>query len=407
MCSVGFTPGSRPPTPPGWSARFCRAPRIALAGEPTHARGPGPARPAGHGGRRPPVPVLRAGRPGGLRRPVRRAVAGAGRAGGAPSGAGHPGVADAEGGQPVLHRVRRRTTTWSACSAWTTRSPRRRCASGPSGWPARSAPRKCTTSASSRSTGLAVNLLYENGVLVRALTRGDGRTGEDITLNMRTLDEVPDRLTGTAEFPVPDAGRGARRGLLPAGGLRGAQRRAGRGGQAALRQPAQHRGRLAAAEGPAGHRVPAPAADLPRVRQARRLHPGAAVPGLRRAARLGAARSPSARWCWPASTRWSRTPSTGASTATTSSTRSTAWWSRSTRWRCSGGSAPPRGPRAGRSPSSTRRRRPPPSCSTSGSTSGAPAGSPRSRSWSRWWWPAPRSRWPPCTTPTRCAARAC
>jgi DNA ligase (NAD+) len=51
--------------------------------------------------------------------------------------------------------------------------------------------------------GLAVNLLYENGTLTRALTRGDGRTGEDITLNMRTLDEVPDRLTGTDEFPVP------------------------------------------------------------------------------------------------------------------------------------------------------------------------------------------------------------
>ncbi|HEY4419885.1 MAG TPA: NAD-dependent DNA ligase LigA [Pseudonocardia sp.] len=51
--------------------------------------------------------------------------------------------------------------------------------------------------------GLAVNLLYENGRLTRALTRGDGRTGEDITLNMRTLEEVPDRLTGTPEFPVP------------------------------------------------------------------------------------------------------------------------------------------------------------------------------------------------------------
>jgi DNA ligase (NAD+) len=51
--------------------------------------------------------------------------------------------------------------------------------------------------------GLAVNLLYENGRLSRALTRGDGRTGEDITLNMRTLEEVPDRLTGTDEFPVP------------------------------------------------------------------------------------------------------------------------------------------------------------------------------------------------------------
>lgn len=51
--------------------------------------------------------------------------------------------------------------------------------------------------------GLAVNLLYENGKLTRALTRGDGRTGEDITLNMRTLEEVPELLTGTAEFPVP------------------------------------------------------------------------------------------------------------------------------------------------------------------------------------------------------------
>jgi DNA ligase (NAD+) len=52
--------------------------------------------------------------------------------------------------------------------------------------------------------GLAVNLLYENGLLTRALTRGDGRTGEDITLNMRTLHEVPERLTGTPEFPVPE-----------------------------------------------------------------------------------------------------------------------------------------------------------------------------------------------------------
>ncbi|MBP2366290.1 NAD-dependent DNA ligase LigA [Pseudonocardia parietis] len=51
--------------------------------------------------------------------------------------------------------------------------------------------------------GLAVNLLYENGTLTRALTRGDGRTGEDITLNMRTLAEVPVTLTGTDEFPVP------------------------------------------------------------------------------------------------------------------------------------------------------------------------------------------------------------
>ena len=51
--------------------------------------------------------------------------------------------------------------------------------------------------------GLAINLLYENGRLTRALTRGDGRTGEDVTLNVRTLQDVPERLTGTDEFPVP------------------------------------------------------------------------------------------------------------------------------------------------------------------------------------------------------------
>lgn len=44
--------------------------------------------------------------------------------------------------------------------------------------------------------GLAINILYENGVLTRALTRGNGVTGEDLTLNVRTVDGVPTRLTG-------------------------------------------------------------------------------------------------------------------------------------------------------------------------------------------------------------------
>jgi len=49
--------------------------------------------------------------------------------------------------------------------------------------------------------GLAVDLVYERGTLVRAATRGDGRVGEDITPNVRTLPSVPSRLTGPA---VPD-----------------------------------------------------------------------------------------------------------------------------------------------------------------------------------------------------------
>jgi DNA ligase (NAD+) len=44
--------------------------------------------------------------------------------------------------------------------------------------------------------GLAINLLYENGQLTRALTRGNGVTGEDVTLNVKTINGLPHTLTG-------------------------------------------------------------------------------------------------------------------------------------------------------------------------------------------------------------------
>lgn len=50
--------------------------------------------------------------------------------------------------------------------------------------------------------GLAISLLYENGVLVRAATRGDGRTGEDVTLNIRTIDAIPLKLHGKNYPPL-------------------------------------------------------------------------------------------------------------------------------------------------------------------------------------------------------------
>ncbi len=49
--------------------------------------------------------------------------------------------------------------------------------------------------------GLAVAVVYEDGRLVRAATRGDGRTGEDVTNNVKTIDVIPTRLSGSA---VPD-----------------------------------------------------------------------------------------------------------------------------------------------------------------------------------------------------------
>ena len=48
--------------------------------------------------------------------------------------------------------------------------------------------------------GLAIDLVYEDGRLVRGVTRGDGRTGEDVTFNVRTVEDVPHRLTG-ADVP--------------------------------------------------------------------------------------------------------------------------------------------------------------------------------------------------------------
>ena len=45
--------------------------------------------------------------------------------------------------------------------------------------------------------GLAIDLVYSDGALVKAATRGDGRTGEDVTPNIRTISSIPARLTGS------------------------------------------------------------------------------------------------------------------------------------------------------------------------------------------------------------------
>ena len=59
-------------------------------------------------------------------------------------------------------------------------------------------------SAEPKFDGLAISLRYENGVLVRAATRGDGATGEDVTANVRTIRAIPLRLLDTAPPAVID-----------------------------------------------------------------------------------------------------------------------------------------------------------------------------------------------------------
>ena len=63
--------------------------------------------------------------------------------------------------------------------------------------------------------GLAVAVIYRDGRLERAATRGDGVRGEDVTANVRTIRAVPQRLRGSA----PARDRGARRGIHAAQGL--------------------------------------------------------------------------------------------------------------------------------------------------------------------------------------------
>jgi DNA ligase (NAD+) len=114
--------------------------------------------------------------------------------------------------------------------------------------------------------GLAVNLLYRDGRLVRAATRGDGRTGEDVTPNVRSISLVPDALTGNA---VPRVLEVRGEVFFPVAGFEELNGSLVEAGKAPFANPPQCGRGLPAAEGPAGHCVPSVADDHPRGRARR------------------------------------------------------------------------------------------------------------------------------------------
>ena len=140
-----------------------------------------------------------------------------------------PGLADAARRRRAGLASSRRSRTCSRCSRWPTRARRRSCAPGSTRMRNHLAREGIEDPAfefvaEPKIDGLAISLLYRDGVLERGATRGNGEVGEDVTHNLRTIGVDP-----AADRRRAAAARGARRGLHVAAGLHRAQRAARRG----------------------------------------------------------------------------------------------------------------------------------------------------------------------------------
>ena len=221
--------------------------------------------------------------------------------------------------------------------------------------------------------GLAVNLLYRDGVLIRAATRGDGTTGEDITHNVLTIKEIPQQLSGEG-FPAEMEVRGEV--FIPSKAFAEFNEALIEAGKAPLANPRN------AAAGSLRQKDPAETAKRP-LRMY--VHGIGAREGLdtvsqsdtyRRLAGWGLPTSPYFEVLPGSRTCWNSSPATVTS-GTASPTRSTALWSRSMTSPPSAPSATRPGFRGGPSPTNTRPRKSTPNSWTSPSTWAAPAVSPR------------------------------